>query len=234
MFGASHLAMKGIFDMDEIFKQLVHQGTTTVCYGEVTSAIEVNIFIKSFIPRPFSDDIRHQRSFVFSFEYFTVIGNDCEPMTWQESDKPRERKPDHIPISRCSSVVALSLVDEPLRKIKNSARRAKIEHGNVYSPWSPWHVLNIQCYPDWKSDTESHDSTKHYVNGPEVFLNTLVAEYKDAQKRFEDLCQRVTKLVTPPVSAAFLNVILTFHSFIHSDNCYQTCLKYFARLAFRA
>ena len=139
-----------------------------------------------------------------------MIGDDCEPMTWQESDKQRERKPDHIPISRCSAVVALSLVNEPLRKIKNNARRAKNDHGNVYSPWSPWHVLNIQCYPDWRSDTETHDSTKHYVNGPEAFLSTLVAEYKDAQKRFEDLCQRVSKLVTPPVSTDFLNAISPF------------------------
>ena len=69
----------------------------------------------------------------------------------------------------------------------------------MYGPWSPWHVLNIQCYPDWKSETESHDSTKHYVNGPEAFLYTLLVEYKDAQKRFEELCNRVTKLATPPV-----------------------------------
>ena len=50
------------------------------------------------------------------------------------------------------------------------------------------------------SNTESHDSTKHYVNGPDAFLNTLLIEYKDAQKRFEEISQRVTKLVTPPVS----------------------------------
>jgi hypothetical protein len=153
------------------------------------------------MPQPFSDDPRQRRSLVFSFEYFTVIADECEPMTWQESDRKRERKANSIPISRCSSVVALSLAGEPFRKIKNSARRAKKEYGDVYSPWSPWHVLNIQCYPDWKSDTESHDSTKHYVNGPEAFLTTLLAEYKDAQKRFEELCYRVIKFVTPPVSS---------------------------------
>jgi hypothetical protein len=101
--------------------------------------------------RAFSHDTRKQRSFVFSFEYFTVMGDDCEPMSWQASDQERERKDGHIPISRCSAVVALALVGEPIRKLKNSARRAVTQHGFVYDPWSPWHVLNIQCYPDWKS-----------------------------------------------------------------------------------
>jgi hypothetical protein len=54
------------------------------------------------------------------------------------------------------------------------------------------------------SNTESHDSAKHYVNGPDAFLNTLLIEYKDAQKRFEEISQRVTKLVTPPVSRHLL------------------------------
>ena len=47
---------------------------------------------------------------------------------------------------------------------------------------------------------DSHDSTKHYVNGPEAFLTTLLAEFKDAQKRFEELYNKISKLVTPPVS----------------------------------
>jgi hypothetical protein len=65
---------------------------------------------------------------------------------------------------------------------------------------SPWHVLNIECYPDWKSNTGSHDATKHYVNGPEAFLHTLLVEFKDAEKRFDEICQRIGKLITPPVS----------------------------------
>jgi hypothetical protein len=46
---------------------------------------------------------------------------------------------------------------------------------------------------------DSHDSTKHYVNGPEAFLHTLLAEFKDAEKRYGDIYTRITKLVTPPV-----------------------------------
>lgn len=46
---------------------------------------------------------------------------------------------------------------------------------------------------------DSHDSTKHYVNGPEAFLHTLLAEFKDAEKRFEDIYNKITKLITPSV-----------------------------------
>jgi hypothetical protein len=71
-----------------------------------------------------------------------------------------------------------------------------------------WHVLNIQCYPDHKHSIDSHDSTKHYVNGPEAFLTTLLAEFKDTQKRFEDIYNKISKLVTPPVST-LLSISLT-------------------------
>jgi len=47
---------------------------------------------------------------------------------------------------------------------------------------------------------DSHDSTNHYVNGPEAFLHTLLAEFKDAQKRFKIILVQVTELVVPPVS----------------------------------
>lgn len=47
---------------------------------------------------------------------------------------------------------------------------------------------------------DSHDSTKHYVNGPEAFLTTILAEFKDAQKRFGDIYNKITKLVTPSVN----------------------------------
>jgi len=47
---------------------------------------------------------------------------------------------------------------------------------------------------------DSHDSTKHYVNGVEAFLHTLLAEFKDAEKRFYEINIGITKLVTPEVS----------------------------------
>lgn len=195
--------MHRIFDMDEIFDHLVEQGMTTVNVSAIQTVYKADIMPQAHMTRAFSEDPRKQKSFVFSFEYFTIIGDECEPMDWQQSDQEKIRNPSHIPISRCSSVVALSLVGEPIRKLKNSARRARTKYGFVYSPWSPWHVLNIQCYPDWKSNTDSHESSNHYVNGPEAFLTTLLAEYRDAQKRFEEISQRVSKLVTPPPDFMF-------------------------------
>ncbi len=125
-------------------------------------------------------------------------------MPWQRSDSAKKllrKSKEHIPISRCSSVVALSLGGHPVRKLRNAARKAKTQYGFVYDPWAPWHVLNIQCYPDHKHSMDSHDSTKHYVNGPEAFLHTLLAEFRDAQKRFEDIYIKISKLVIPPVGA---------------------------------
>ncbi|EDN97187.1 hypothetical protein SS1G_11712 [Sclerotinia sclerotiorum 1980 UF-70] len=110
---------------------------------------------------------------------------------------------DHIPISRCNSVVALSLSGEPIRKLRNPARRARTDYGYVYDPWAAWHVLNIQCYPDHRHTMDVHDSTKHYVNGPEAFLHTLLSEFKDAEKRFEAIYMKISKLVSPPADFMF-------------------------------
>lgn len=121
-------------------------------------------------------------------------------MKWQWADR-QKLKPSqhHIPLTRCSSVVALALNGKSIKKIRNTARRATTAHGWAYDPWASWQVLNIQCYPDWKSSTDTHDSTKHYVNGPEAFMYTLLGEYRDAQGRFEDICKRIARIVTPPL-----------------------------------
>lgn len=50
---------------------------------------------------------------------------------------------------------------------------------------------------------DSHDSTKHYVNGPEAFLHTLLAEFKDAEKRLTDIHKKISKLVSPPANFMF-------------------------------
>ncbi|KAG4433777.1 hypothetical protein IFR05_010744 [Cadophora sp. M221] len=190
MLGALHLANNKDFDVDELFQYLVEEDKST-----------------AHIPgRSFSPDHRRQRSFVFEFDYFTIVGDEVQPMPWQRSDSAEKilRKGEgHIPISRCSSVVALSLGGHPIRKLRNPARKARTQHGFVYDPWAPWQVLNIQCYPDHKHSMDSHDSTKHYVNGPEAFLHTLLAEFRDAQKRFEDIYRKISKLVTPPADFMF-------------------------------
>lgn len=114
------------------------------------------------------------------------------------SDKNMSDKDQHIPISKCSSVVALSLDSEPMGQIRNKSRRADRKYGDVHDPFSPWHFLNIQAYPDWKSSIDSHNTTKHYVTGPEAFLVSLRAEFKDAQKRLLEVYKRISELVTTP------------------------------------
>jgi hypothetical protein len=114
----------------------------------------------------------------------------------------------NFPISRCNSVVALSLNGELIRKVRNNtrdARKEQVDRGHVYDPWSPWHVLNIQCYPDHAHGMDIHDSTKHYVNGPEALLVTLFSEFRDAHKRLKNIYIQISKLVTPSVGRNFLS-----------------------------
>ncbi|KAL8856002.1 MAG: hypothetical protein Q9178_007372 [Gyalolechia marmorata] len=185
LFAALHYTMTPHFDMDEIFQMLVEDKT------------------KAHTHRPFSRDHRHQRTFVFTIDFFTIIGDDCQPMSWQKADQDKGSWDTHIPISRCSSVVALSLVGQPARPVKNKARRAEQKIGQIFDPFAPWHVLSIQSYPDWKHSIDAHDSTRHYVNGPEAFLITLRAEFKDAQKRLLEVYNRISDLVRMPSNFMF-------------------------------
>ena len=188
LFGAVHLAFHDYFDVDELFKYLVEAQSSS-----------------AHVHRAFSDDPRQQSSFVFSFEYFTVLGDECQPMKWQLAERQEDRAQHHIPITRCSSVVTLALGRNPIRKVRNSGRREKnnSSYGYAYDPWAPWQVLNLQCYPDWKSSTDVHESNRNYINGPEAFMITLLGEYRDAQRRFEDIYRRITKLITPPLDFMF-------------------------------
>ncbi|KAF7189429.1 hypothetical protein HII31_09274 [Pseudocercospora fuligena] len=188
LFGAVHYVHNGSFDMDLIYDKLVEAGHSSAHFHGA-----------------FNDDTRKQRSFVFNLEYFTVIGRDCQPMDWQMADRGNQQSEGsyHVHITRCSSAVALSLSGNPIKKVKNNSRRALNSHGYVYDPFAAWEVLNVQCYPDWKARTDVHDSTKHYVNGVEAFLVTLLGEFRDAQDRFESIYKEVTKLITPPLTFMF-------------------------------
>jgi hypothetical protein len=154
--------------------------------------------------RAFNADPRRRRSFFFSFQYLTIVGEDVDPMPWQMShDKPASEAQKLIGLgrlSRCSSIVALSLSGNHIRKVRNPSLSAQGQYGFVYDPWAAWQVLNIQCYPDHKHGMDSHNSTKHYVNGPEAFMYTLLDEYKDAKKRYEALYKAISKFTIPSVS----------------------------------
>ncbi|CZT21516.1 uncharacterized protein RCC_07379 [Ramularia collo-cygni] len=208
LFGALHYTMHKHFDVDELFRCLV--GAQSTCCD---------------LDRAFDSDPRRQSSFVFSFEYFTLIGEDCQPLAWQLADAPASRKPGHIAITRCSSIVALSLGGDAIKKIRNPDRRAGTTHGFVYDPWSPYHILNIQCFPDWESSLDVHSPTEHYVNGVEAFLVTVLGEYKDAEKRFEDIYKQISKLITPPLAFMFQSDLRD--KLLFEDDKYTYSRRYF-------
>lgn len=152
-----------------------------------------------------TDPLRH-RSFFFVFKYYTVIGEGLEPAPWQPFDTrpPDRRSPDHINLTECSSILALSLGGDIFKKIKVREKR-KIKTGYLYNSSAPWHLLNIQCFPDDKHSTRSEDPNKKFCNGPYAFLDALCVEYRDAVKRYTELNESITKLITPPVCFSFFS-----------------------------
>ncbi|KAK0942803.1 hypothetical protein LTR29_005712 [Friedmanniomyces endolithicus] len=158
LFGAVHHTLSKHFDVDELFRHLLE--------SEGSSAN---------VHRAFDADLRKQKSFVFNFEYFTIIA----------------------PWSLWSSM------EKPVKKVKNPSRQATNSHGFAYDPWAPWQVLSLQCYPDWHASLDVHDSTRHYVNGPEAFLTSILGELRDAQKRLELVHQSIAKLIMPPLEFMF-------------------------------
>ncbi|KAK7711542.1 hypothetical protein SLS57_008025 [Botryosphaeria dothidea] len=212
-FGALHYSMNDHFDMNELFQHLVNSEHSSVQSLFTASSSVFDAYARSLLTpvskatphRPFSEDNRHQRTFTFSFEYYTVIGEERQPMHWQSHDKRLSASSSHLPLTRCSSVVSLALLGDPIKKVRNTSRRknVKVRQGLVYDPFSPWLVLNIQAYPDWIGTADAHDSSKHYVNGPEAFLATVLMEFRDARKRYEEIYKQITKMITPPPDFIF-------------------------------
>ncbi|OAG02360.1 uncharacterized protein CC84DRAFT_1010104 [Paraphaeosphaeria sporulosa] len=186
LFGALHLTLNDTFDMDELFKHLVQT--------EASSA---------HMHRAFKEDQKHQKTFFFTFEYYTILGEDCKPMDWQRADKAYDPKGSHLPLSRCGAVVALALYDPKPRRIRNRGRRAKTQYGWVQDIWSPWQVLQLECFPDWRATPDTFESGNRFLNGPEAFLHALLTEYRDARKRYEEIYTRITELITPPLGFLF-------------------------------
>lgn len=208
LFAALHYTMHKHFDVDEMFQLLV------------------DLHTKGLPHRPYDKDPRHRNTFVWTFEYFTIVGDECRPMRWQKADEKLDETEEHIPVSRCASVIGLQLVGDPIDKVNRRVRRrARKEEGHIYDPFSPWRVLSIQAYPDWKSSIDSHDSTKHYVNGPEAFLVTLRAEYKDARKRLEEVYNRVSDLVRMPPDFMFKQAVR--NRLLFEDDEFTNSQRYF-------
>ncbi|KAK4100358.1 hypothetical protein N658DRAFT_507877, partial [Parathielavia hyrcaniae] len=183
---AAHLTLRDHFDMDELFQHLV---STEGNKGKT----------KAYVNRAFEADPIRQRSFFFVFKYYTVLGEGLTPAPWQAYDDrpPDRRSPDHIDLAECSSVLALSLGGKPTGTVKVKVRR-RARSGVLYDTFAPWHLLNMQCFPDDEHSMRSDNAQKHFCNGPHAFLDALCVEYRDAVKRYTQVNEMITKLITPP------------------------------------
>lgn len=143
-----------------------------------------------------------QRSFFFVFKYYTCISEGLEPAPWQRFDNRSSDRPgDHIDIAECSSILALSFDGEPIKRLGKRSRRQGLTEGLLFDTFGPWHVLNIQSFPDNLHTIRGEEfQQKSFYNGPYAFLTLLVSEYNDAGKRNRTLNNKITKLITPPVS----------------------------------
>lgn len=132
---ALHDTMSPHFDMDSIFRVMIDDTINTRAY--------VNGHI--------SKDPRQQRSIVFVLKYHTLIGRGRTPLMWQNHDDDLVQTKTHVPISSCSMVVALSLAGKPARFVRSHSRKSKKRDqvSTLYDPFNPWHVLSLQCFPDW-------------------------------------------------------------------------------------
>ncbi|KAI3402059.1 hypothetical protein diail_4033 [Diaporthe ilicicola] len=188
MLAGIHMAMSQYFDMDELFSHLVspqgNQGKTT-----------------AYMHRAAEESPIHQSTFFIVFKYYTVVGEGLTPAPWQQYDhRPADKQaPDHINITECSSILALALEGDPVSKVPlRRGRRKGSKLGAVYDTFAPYHLLNIQSFPDHIHAENESIRKPCYYNGPYVFLNRLVAECKDATKRYLQLNDRIEKLITPP------------------------------------
>ena len=186
---ALHYTMSPHFDMDAIFRIMIDDQINT----------------RAYINGHRSKDTRHQRSIVFMLKYHTLVGPGRTPLLWQNHDDDIVQTIEHVPISTCSAVVALSFAGAPARHVRSHSRKSKKRHevSALYDPFNPWHVLSLQCFPDWHSELNLHETKHHYVNGPDAFLAALLSEYRDATKRFRELSKHIVDLATPPKEVVF-------------------------------
>lgn len=136
LIAALHHTMRDHFDMDKIFEMLDKNNKT-----------------RAFSHSPWPDDPQHRSAFVFTLKHFTIVGDGSVPMAWQKVDKASGGSETHVPISKCSSIIASSLEAMPIAKIRHKCRRKPFgrREGDIYDPSSPWHVLSMQAWPNWKS-----------------------------------------------------------------------------------
>lgn len=132
--------------MDELYQHLVstngNKGKTRVCAPRALEEWWLIVAAQAFMNRAFEAKPLQQRTFFFVFKYHTVLGDGLTPATWQAHDsRPVDhRSPDHIDISECSSILALSLDGDPVKKVNHRVRRRGVQQGKLYDTFAPWYV----------------------------------------------------------------------------------------------
>lgn len=224
ILAALHLTMAPHFDMSELIHHFLsdipNRGRTHACLHR---AFEKDPYhLSAPIPEAaISFAHLRQRSFFFAFKYYTVVGDDLEPAAWQRFDKREsdKRTGDHVDIAECGSILALSLEGEPTKPLRIRPRRERTREGFLFDTFGPWHLLNIQSFPDDEHTVRSEEfQQKSFYSGPYAFLDLLTAEYRDAGKRNQTLHERITKLITPPVSPS-LPLHTTIADFPRPSSC---------------
>lgn len=170
--------------MDSLFSYILSDDT--VKKGRTASYVR-----KTVDPRPF-----HQRTFLFVFKYYTIVNEGLEPAHWQRHGyTTSDRMPtDYLDISECSSVLGLSLERQPFRSASQS--NDTTEH------FSPFHIINIRCFPDNIRSQYDFDQQPCY-SGPYAFLYCLNIEYQNAAQRFQRLNESIAKLALPSVRQGY-------------------------------
>lgn len=183
--------MQRHFDMDELFTHLV---SSKAKKRRTTSSMG----LRAFEP----EDI-HQRSFFFVLKYYTLVDEDLSPTSWQRHDSAEidQATADHVDISECSSIVALSLGGAAVGKVPPRRGQGKgTKMGILYDTFAPFHVLNIRCFPDHVRSEPGFVEHPCY-SGPHAFLECLASEYQAAVLRLSLLTEKIDDMVIPSVSS---------------------------------
>ncbi|KLU84750.1 hypothetical protein MAPG_03786 [Magnaporthiopsis poae ATCC 64411] len=216
MLSAAHLTMAEHFDMDELIQHLVTQQGNK---GKTRAYMQHRAFESSEV---------RQRSFFFVFKYYTAVGEGLSPAPYQQYDRRAQdyKSPDHIEITECSSVLALSLGGPPVSPIyMRGRRRRSYQSGKVFDHFAPWHLLSIQSFADNEHSMRSDDAKKPFYSGPYAFLDSLAAEYRDAAKRYALLNDMITKLITP--SSQFMFEVKLRDKLLFEDKYFTYSRRYF-------
>ncbi|KAL2210872.1 hypothetical protein CC79DRAFT_1331269 [Sarocladium strictum] len=216
MLAALHLAMSPHFDMSELLEHFLsdvprhrtHACLTRAFEKPPPSLIATPPSLSDAVPFPPLTTVSNirQRSFFFVFKYYTMVGDSLSPAPWQKFDKrPSDKRlGDHIDIAECGSVLALSLGGEPTKPVRMRPRRERARDGHLYDTFQSWHVLSIQSFPDDQHTVRTDEfQQKNFYNGPYAFMDLLIAEYRDAGRRTQQLHEHITKLITPPTEFIF-------------------------------